>query len=123
VERPEKSVVFYLQDCQCSLVFLHLKLGCQSYKHIGVIIRNIIKTIVSKKICLRIVTLNLLTLEVIVTDVKAGCCLGSEGNGVCAGEEGEGGSGPPERGKDKQSMPNKGRDNMGKEEEDQPSQT
>jgi hypothetical protein len=55
-----------------------------------------------------------------VPDVEAGCCLGSEGNGVSMGEGGKDGPGPPERGKDKQSMPNKGRDNMGKDEEDQP---
>jgi hypothetical protein len=39
------------------------------------------------------------------------------------GEGSEGGPGPPERGKDKQSMPNKGRDNMGKDEEEQSSRT
>ncbi len=58
----------------------------------------------------------------IVPDVEAGCCLGSEGNGVSVGEGGDGGPGPPGGGKDKQSGPNKGRDNMGKDEEDQPSQ-
>ncbi len=56
-------------------------------------------------------------------DVEAGCCLGSEGNGVSGGEGVEGGPGPPERMKDKQSVPNEGRDNMGKDDEDQPSQT
>jgi hypothetical protein len=54
-------------------------------------------------------------------DMETGCCLGSEGNGVSVGEGSEGGPGPPERGKDKQLMPNKGRDNMGKDEEEQPS--
>jgi hypothetical protein len=34
--------------------------------------------------------------------MEAGCCLGSEGNGVSVGE---GGEGPSERGKDQQSMP------------------
>jgi hypothetical protein len=58
-----------------------------------------------------------------VSDEKAGCCLESEGNGVSMGEGGEGGPSPPERGNDKQSVPNKGRDNMGKDEEDQPSWT
>ncbi len=53
--------------------------------------------------------------------MEAGYCLGSEGNGVCMGEGGVGPS-PPGGGKDKQSVPNKGRDNMGKDEEDQPSQ-
>ncbi len=54
-------------------------------------------------------------------DVEAGCCLGSEGKGVSVGKGGEGRPGPPEKGKNKQSMPKKGRDNMGKDEEDQPS--
>ncbi len=45
-------------------------------------------------------------------DMEAGSCLGSEVNGVSMGEGGEGRPGPPERGKDKQLMPNKGRDNM-----------
>jgi hypothetical protein len=58
---------------------------------------------------------------VIVHDIEVGCCLGSEGNGVSLGERGEGGPGPPGGGKDKQSVLNKGRDNMGKDEEDQPS--
>jgi hypothetical protein len=39
------------------------------------------------------------------------------------GEGVEGGPGPPRGGKDKQSVPNKGRDNMGKDEEEQPSRT
>ncbi len=58
---------------------------------------------------------------VTVPNMKAGCCLGSEGNGVSMGEGGEEGQGPPGGRKDKQSVPNKGRDNMGKDEEDQPS--
>jgi hypothetical protein len=58
-----------------------------------------------------------------VPDVEAGCFLGSEGNGVSVGEGGEGGLDPPERGKDQQLMPNKGRDNMWKDKEDQTSQT
>ncbi len=33
---------------------------------------------------------------------------------MMGGEGSEGRTGPPERGKDKQSMPNKGRDNMGR---------
>jgi hypothetical protein len=37
------------------------------------------------------------------------------------GKGGEGGTGPQEKLKDKQSIPNKGRENMGKDEEDQPS--
>jgi hypothetical protein len=58
-----------------------------------------------------------------VPDVEAGYCLGSEGNGVSLEEEGEGGPGPPGGGKDKQSVLNEGRDNMDKDEEDQPSRT
>jgi hypothetical protein len=38
------------------------------------------------------------------------------------GEGSEGGPRPPERGKDKRLMPNKGRDNMGKDKEEQSSQ-
>jgi hypothetical protein len=68
--------------------------------------------------------LNLLRCDIIcVPDVEAGHCLGSEGNGVSVGEGGEGRPSPPKRGKDKQSMSSKGRDNMGKDKEDQPSQT
>ncbi len=51
----------------------------------------------------------------LVSDLEACCCLGSEGNGVSVGERGEGGPGPPGGGKDKQSVPNKGRDNIGKD--------
>jgi hypothetical protein len=58
-----------------------------------------------------------------VPDVEAGCCLGSKGNWVSMGEGGEGRPSPLGGGKDKQLMPNKGRDNMGKDEEDQPSRT
>jgi hypothetical protein len=49
-----------------------------------------------------------------VPDMEAGCCLGSEENGVSVGEGSEGGTRQLERGKDKQSMPNKGKDSMGK---------
>jgi hypothetical protein len=55
-----------------------------------------------------------------VPDVEAGCCLGSERNGVSVRSGSEGGPGPPE---DKQSVPNNGRDDMGKDERDQPSRT
>jgi hypothetical protein len=57
--------------------------------------------------------------------METGCCLGSEGEkkwGQFGGRE-WGGPGPPERGKDKQSMPSKARDNMGKDEEEQSNQT
>jgi hypothetical protein len=55
--------------------------------------------------------------------METGCCLGPERNGVNMEGGGEGGRGPPERGKDKQLMPSKGRDNMEKDEEEQPNQT
>jgi hypothetical protein len=55
--------------------------------------------------------------------MEAGYCLGSEGNEVSRGEGGEGGPGPPGGGRDKQSVPNKSRDNMGNDKEDQASQT
>ncbi len=56
-------------------------------------------------------------------DVEAGYCLGSEGNGVSSEERGEGGPGPPEGGKDKQSVLSEGRDNMGTNKEDKTSRT
>jgi hypothetical protein len=56
---------------------------------------------------------------VIVTVMEMGCCLGSEGNGVSMGGWGEGGPRLPERGKDKESMPSKDRDNMEKDEKEQ----
>jgi hypothetical protein len=55
--------------------------------------------------------------------MDAGCCLRPEGNGVSSGEGGEGGPGPPGGRKDKQSVLSMGRDNMGKDEEDQTSRT
>jgi hypothetical protein len=58
-----------------------------------------------------------------VPNMEVGCCLESEGNRVNVGEGSEGGPGPLEREKDKQSMPNKGSDNMGKDEEDQSCRT
>jgi hypothetical protein len=54
-----------------------------------------------------------------VPNMEVGYCLESEGNRVNVGEGSEGGHGQLEREKDKQSMPNKGSDNMGKDEEDQ----
>jgi hypothetical protein len=53
-----------------------------------------------------------------VPDVEAGYYLKSEGKGVSLGEGDEGGPGPPGGRKDKQSVLNKGPDNMGKDEED-----
>ncbi len=53
----------------------------------------------------------------------SGLLPGVWGNGVSMGEGGEGGPGPWEGRKDKQSVPNKGRDNMVKDKEDQPSRT
>ncbi len=50
--------------------------------------------------------------------MNAGCCLEPEGNRVSLGEGGEGGSSPPRGEGDKQSVLNKGRDNMDKDEEE-----
>ncbi len=50
--------------------------------------------------------------------METGCCLRPVRNGVSIGGGGEGGPGLP--GKDKQLIPNKGGDNMGKDEEEQP---
>jgi hypothetical protein len=55
--------------------------------------------------------------------METGCCLCPVRNGVSLGGGGEGGPGPPERGKDKQLIPNKGGDNIGKDEEEQPIRT
>jgi hypothetical protein len=55
--------------------------------------------------------------RVTVPDLSAGCYLGPEGNRVSSGEGGEGGHGPQEGGKDKQSVLSEGLDNMGKDEE------
>ncbi len=55
-------------------------------------------------------------------DTRVGCCLGTEGNGVSSGEEGEGGSGPPNKEGDKQSTPSKEGGNMKQEEEGRKSQ-
>ncbi len=56
-------------------------------------------------------------------DIETGCCLGSEGNGVIVGEGSEGRPELPVMGKDKQSIPSKGGDNMEKDEEEQSSRT
>jgi hypothetical protein len=55
-----------------------------------------------------------------VPNMRVGCCLGPEGNGVSSGEGlgGEGGPGPPSRKEDKQSTPNKEGGNMEQEEEE-----
>jgi hypothetical protein len=50
--------------------------------------------------------------------MRAGRCLVPEGNGVSLGKGGEGGPGPPRSEGDKQSVLNKGRDNMDKDEEE-----
>jgi hypothetical protein len=52
-----------------------------------------------------------------------GCCLDPEGNGVGLGGGEEAGPGPPKRGKDRQLKPSEGRDNMEKDEEEQPIRT
>ncbi len=54
-------------------------------------------------------------------DMRAGRCLGPEGNGVNLGERGEGGPGPSRGEGDKQSVLNEGRDNMEKDEEERAS--
>jgi hypothetical protein len=59
----------------------------------------------------------------IVPDTGEGSCLGPGGNGVSLGEGGEGGPNPPGGVKDRQSVLSKGRDNMGKNEEDWASRT
>jgi hypothetical protein len=51
-------------------------------------------------------------------DMGAGCCLGPEGNRISLGEGGEGGPGPQRGEGDKQSVLNKVRDNMEKDEEE-----
>ncbi len=58
-----------------------------------------------------------------VPNVETDYCLGSEGNRVSMGEGGEGRFSPPEEGKDKQSVPNKGRGNMDEDEEGHSSRT
>jgi hypothetical protein len=50
--------------------------------------------------------------------MRAGRCLGPEGNGVSLGEGGEGGPGPPRNKEDKQSVLSEGRGNIEKEEEE-----
>ena len=47
--------------------------------------------------------------------MRAGPCLGPEGNGVSSGARSEGGPGPPRGREDKQSTPNKEGGNMEKE--------
>ncbi len=56
-----------------------------------------------------------------VPDMRAGRCLGPEGNGVSLGEGGEGGPGPPRGEDDNQSVLREGRDNMDKDEKEQAS--
>ncbi len=51
-----------------------------------------------------------------------GRCLGPEGNRVSPGEGGEGGPGPPDKERDKQSTPSKEGGNMEQEEEGKKSQ-
>ncbi len=48
-------------------------------------------------------------------DMETGYCLDPEGNGVGLGGGGEAVPGPPEKGKDRQLKPTKGRDNMEKD--------
>ncbi len=60
-----------------------------------------------------------------VPNRKVGCCLGPERNGVNPGKGSEGGPGPPDRERDKQSTTTKegGSSNMEQEEEGKKSQT
>jgi hypothetical protein len=51
-----------------------------------------------------------------------GFCQGPEGNGVSSGVRGQGGPGPPDKGRDKQSIPSKEGGNMEQEEEGKKSQ-
>jgi hypothetical protein len=51
-----------------------------------------------------------------------GHCLGHEGNGVSSGLGGEGGPGPPDKERDKQSNPSKEGGSMEQEEEGKKSQ-
>ncbi len=55
--------------------------------------------------------------------MRAGCCLGPEGNGVSSEEGSEGGPGPSESREDKQSVLRESRDNMDKDEEGQASRS
>ncbi len=55
-------------------------------------------------------------------DEGVGCCLGPDGNGVSSGEGGEGGQGPLDKERDKQSNPRKVGGNMEQEEEGKKSQ-
>jgi hypothetical protein len=59
--------------------------------------------------------------KVSVPDMRAGHCLGPEGNGVSLGEGSEVGPSPPRGKGDKQSVLNKGRDNMEKNGEERAS--
>jgi hypothetical protein len=59
---------------------------------------------------------------IVVPGMGAGLCLEPEGNGVSLGEEGVGGPSPPRVKGDKQSVLNRGRDNMDEDKEErQPS--
>jgi hypothetical protein len=55
---------------------------------------------------------------IVVPGMGAGLCLEPEGNGVSLGEEGVGGPSPPRGKGDKQSVLNRGRDNMEEDKEE-----
>jgi hypothetical protein len=56
--------------------------------------------------------------NILVPNMRVGCCLGPQGNGVSSGEGGEGGPGPYGVGKIRVNYPpSKERDNMEQEEE------
>ncbi len=55
--------------------------------------------------------------------METGYCLDPGGNGVSLGGGGEPGPGPAEKGKERKLKPSEGRDNIEKDEEEQPIQT
>ncbi len=67
--------------------------------------------------------MNTLFRGITVPDMETSYCLDPEGNGVGLGGGGEAGPGLPDWGKDRQLKTGKGRDNMEKDEEEQPIRT
>jgi hypothetical protein len=63
-----------------------------SYRYRSGLTGNVIASIVIAEAMIKVITWN----AVIVLDMRAGCCLGPEGNGVSLGEGGEGRPGPQE---------------------------
>jgi hypothetical protein len=56
----------------------------------------------------------------IVPDMETGSCLDPGENGTCLEGGGKAAPGPPERGKNRQLKPSEDRNNMKKEEEEEP---